>query len=208
MTSSKGSKQPAERRKAGVNLSTAPPERAKVPTVVPPGGASYRAQMGTLVDDESLEAARLVSLRSAPPDLASSSVAPGAEAIGPLARAQQLATAGDEAGALATLDRFLVGAHVDRDAKALAEDYRRALVTPDARGLRSLAKVATLTVPRDRWGSLALDHRSGFLLGFFDGASPLAAVVDMSGFTLPDALGAFANLYERGIIKLRGQGSR
>ncbi len=188
-----------------MSISSAPPERTKVPTVVPPGGPSYRARMGTLVDDESLEAARLASLRSAPPDLASTSVAPDAEAMGPLGRAQQLATAGDEAGALATLDRFLVSTPVDRDAKALAEDYRSALVTPEARGLRSLAKVASLTVPRDRWGSLALDHRSGFLLGFFDGASPLGAVVDMSGFTLPDALGAFANLYERGIIKLRAR---
>jgi hypothetical protein len=159
--------------------------------------------MGTLVDDESLEAARLASMGSAPPDVAGGSAAPGAEALGPLARAQQLANAGDEAGALETLERFLRGAPPDRDARTIAEDYRSALVAPDARDLRSLARVATVTVPRDRWGSLALDHRSGFLLGFFDGVSPLGAVVAMSGFTLADAVGAFANLYERGIIELR-----
>jgi hypothetical protein len=203
MTSPKGSKRPVDRRKVGPKTNSTPPERTKTPTVVPPGGASYRTQMGTLVDDESLEAARVASMRSAPPDVATGSAPPGTEVLGPLARAQQLANAGDEAGALATLDRFLRSAPRDRDAQTIAEDYRSALVAPEARDLRSLAKVATLTVPRERWGALALDHRSGFLLGFFDGASPLGAVVTMSGFTLADALGAFANLYERGIIELR-----
>jgi hypothetical protein len=201
MSSSKGSKWSVDRRKADLKNSSAPPERAKTPTVIPPEGASYRAQMGTLVDDESLEAARLASMRSAPPDAPSGPVAPGAEALGPLARAQLLANAGDEAGALETLDGFLRAAP-DGDARTIAEDYRSALVAPDARDLRSLARVAVVTVPRDRLGSLALDHRSGFLLGFFDGVSPLAAVIGMSGFALADALGAFANLYERGVIAL------
>lgn len=195
------SKRPAGPRKhtpaLGITKSTAPLL-----------GGSARAPMATLIDDESLEEARLASLRasSSPPRIARSSRPASTESappLGPLALAHRLAASGDQLAAIAHLEQFLRARPKDASTKGLAEDFHRALSLPQERRFGSFGRVPVLAVPRKLVPSLALDHHSGFLLGFVDGDSNLEAILDMSGFSPPELLGAFASLHERGIVTFR-----
>lgn len=141
------------------------------------------------------------------PEARDSSASAEPEAMGALGEAppvsiSDLYAVGDFSGALAAAESVLERDANDPVARRYAEDCRRVLLKMCEARLGSFAQRPAATMGSDQLRWLALDHREGFLLSLVDGSSTLDDLLDICGMPRLDALRIFADLLDKGVIKL------
>lgn len=163
-----------------------------IPTIIPDfdpqlfaEASEVRERMSTLVDEESLEQARLASLPSNnPPPQPLFSTSPG-----PL-----LVDGGDDADALVEIDAD------EADLDALDGEEQAAILR--AR-LTPLSRVPTMMRKLTELGGLLEDPKTAYVLGFVDGILPLDTIIDVTGLPELDTLRVLDRMVSQGIVVFR-----
>ncbi|AKU97234.1 hypothetical protein AKJ09_03898 [Labilithrix luteola] len=158
-----------------------------IPTIIPEfdpqlfaEASEVRERMPTLVDEESLEQARLASLPSNfPPPLFSTS--PGPIVV-------------DDDDSLVEIDTDEAEIDVFEDDEQAA--ILRARLTP-------LSRVPTLTHKLTELGALLEDPKTAYVLGFVDGILPLDTIIDVTGLPELDTLRVLDRMVSHGIVIFR-----
>lgn len=160
-----------------------------IPTIIPDfdpqlfaEASEVRERMSTLVDEESLEQARLASLPSNnPPPRPLFSTSPGPLLV-------------DDTDSLIEIDTD------EADLDALDDDEQAAILR--AR-LTPLSRVPTMMRKLTELGGLLEDPKTAYVLGFVDGILPLDTIIDVTGLPELDTLRVLDRMVSQGIVVFR-----
>lgn len=107
---------------------------------------------------------------------------------------------GDYAGALLRAESLLEARPDFVAAERYAESARDMLSQMYLEKLGSGGTVLRMVMRHDEIQGLSLDHRSGFLISFIDGACTVDEILDMSGMATLEALRLLYEMREQGVI--------
>lgn len=189
---------PVDQMLAGLTL---PGDRPSAPGIFARRGES---QVPTMNEFPPLPGATgaPVAASSRPGEVHDRATLPGFDPEDPIELLHDRFVGGDYEGALTLAEGILEVEPTNAEAQRYADSCRDLLRQTFLSRVGGGARVPRLAMSPDQLHSLALDHRSGFLLSCVDGQSSIDEILDVCGMSGTDAMRILSDLFDRGVVEV------